>query len=729
MKQIIGILVCLPAVAALPARPPHIPMLPPKLVADSAMAAPKDTTGIYKNVTLHGVDVYGNALRHNQVKYSQNAIQVDRNYLQTHFGASLMQSLQGIPGVKAMQIGSGQSKPTIRGLGFNRMAVTEDGIKHEGQQWGDDHGLEIDQFAIDRVEIVKGPAALLYGSDAIGGVINLYSNYVPGRSLQGSVTLFGRTNNESVGLSAKIEGLHNGFFFRANATSIDYADYRVPTDVIQYYSYDIKLKDRRLRNTAGYERDGSITLGYMGYRVRTELKVTDTFSKSGFFANAHGLEVRLSQIDYDRSRRDIDLPNQWVNHLSVKSRTVWQNDRMVVEANLAYQNNLRKEMSEPVSHGYMPQPDGTLERRFNKSTYTAKLGMHLDLSEANTLNAGVSAEYQHNRRGGWGFILPDFETATAGIYVFDKHQFSQALTVNAGLRYDYARTRIHSYRDWFMTPVAGADSVYRQRSADISRHFNSVTWSAGLTYAQGSWILKANVGKSFRVPIPKELGVDGVNYHIFRYERGNAELSPEESYQMDAGIIWKKGRAEVELSPYFNYFPNYIYMNPTPNYYEGLQVYHYTQNRVLRYGFEMRATYRILPCLEAQLQGEYLYARQCSGEKKGYGLPFSPPVSANAELKYTFDRRKPYREGYVSISAHAVGRQDRIVPPEKPTSGYCTIGMTAGKAFRISGKTLKVRLNADNLLNRKYFDHTSYYRLIDVPEPGFNVALMLGMNF
>ena len=111
--------------------------------------------------------------------------------------------------------------------------------------------------------------------------------------------------------------------------------------------------------------------GYAGYNFHTDLRVSDSYSKSGFFANAHGLEVRLSDIDYDHSRRDVDLPYQWVNHLKVLSHTTWRNDHLSAGANLAYQNNLREEHSEPVSHGYMPKPDGSLERRFNKSTYTA----------------------------------------------------------------------------------------------------------------------------------------------------------------------------------------------------------------------------------------------------------------------------------------------------------------------------------------------------------------------
>lgn len=690
------------------------------LAATLCMVEPEDTT-----VTLDAVTVTGQKRRDYQMRTSQTTVQVGSDFLNQNFAGSLMQTLEGIPGVKAMTIGSGQSKPVIRGLGFNRLAVTEDGIKHEGQQWGDDHGLEIDQFAIDRAEIIKGPAALLYGSDAIGGVLSLYTNHVPTEPLSGSVQIFGRTNNEQLGLSAKIGGRKGKFFFRANVTLIDYADFRVPADSIQYYSYWIRLKDQRLRNTAGCERDGSVMVGWQGYNFHTDVRVSDSYSKSGFFANAHGLEVRLSDIDYDRSRRDIDLPYQWVNHLKVLSHTTWRNEVLSAELNLAYQNNLREELSEPVSHGYMPKPDDSLERRFNKSTYTATASLRYEYGR-HTLQGGVSGEYQHNRRDGWGFIIPDFETGSVGGFVMDRFALRDNLILNAGLRLDYARTHIHSYLDWYATPVNSA-LVYQQRSADQRRHFTSLTWSAGVNYSIGQWVMKANVGKSFRVPIPKELGADGINYHIFRYERGNAQLDPEESYQIDASVSWADDTWEIEVEPYLNYFPNYIYLSPTAQYVEGLQLYHYTQARVLRYGLEAQATCRLTAHWQLHAQGEYLYARQKSGEKKGYTLPFSTPWSVDAGVKYLFDKRG---EGFVGLNAHIVGRQDEIVPPEKPTDGYWTLNLSAGKSFRLKGSTtLSVAMHADNLLDRRYYDHTSYYRLIDVPEPGRNVALKVGLEF
>ena len=374
----------------------------------------------------------------------------------------------------------------------------------------------------------------------------------------------------------------------------------------------------------------------------------------------------------------------------------------------------------------MPKPDGTLERRFVKNTLTANLGLTLNLGEHHELSTGLNGEYQHNRRGGWGFIIPDFETATIGAYAMDRYTISEHLKLNAGIRLDYAHTHISSYHDWFLTPTADGDSVYKERSADVNRHFTSLTWSAGVNYAVGQWVLKANVGKSFRVPIPKELGADGVNYHIFRYERGNPDLDPEESYQLDMGIHWDNDVVCVQIDPYVNYFPNYIYLNPTSQYVEGLQLYNYTQAEVLRWGLETQVKWNFAEHWQAHAQGEYLYARQQSGEKKGYTLPFSTPWSIDTGVKYSFEHKG---KGFVTLSAHIVGAQNEIVPPEKPTDGHWTLNLSAGKDFLMGGTTFHVALHADNLLNRRYYDHTSYYRLIDVPESGFNLSMMVGVDF
>lgn len=722
-----------------------------------AMSLPKDSVRISAQadsvkrmmrdgVSLKEVVVSGSSNKEIQMKSALNVVRANQKFIEENFSGSLMQTLSRLPGVQAMNVGSGESKPVIRGLGFNRVLVAENGIKHEGQQWGDDHGLEIDQYAIDQAEVIKGPASLTYGSDAIGGVINLKSNTMPLKKFAGQVNLFGRTNNESIGSSVRLTGRNGKFWYKANATWMDYADYKVPADSIEYYSYWIKLKDQRLRNTAGREMDGNLMLGYAGDRWNTSFRIADVNAKAGFFANAHGLEVRLSDIDYDSSRRDIDLPYHTVNHFWVSNHTDWNWADGMLESNFAYQNNRQRELAEPVSHGYMPIPTNTLERSFTKQTFSANVKAMQQMGK-HDLQAGGNVEYQRNRQGGWGFILPDFEQLTFGVFAMDKWNLSDKLSLTAGARFDRGSVRIHSYHDWYKTPLKAStsdspmdgtvlqgtvqqgDSTYMERSANLRRSYNSFTWSVGVNRMLGDWVLKLNVGKSFRMPIAKELGMDGVNYNIFRYEKGNTSLKPEESYQVDAGIVCEKGVLSMQLTPYLNYFPNYIYLNPTPQYKEGLQLYYYTQAKVLRWGFEASVSWKILPYLKLDADGEYLYARQLSGEKKGYGLPFSTPWSARAELRYLLPAQNHAKSGFVALEWQVVGTQDIIVPPEEKTKGHQLLNASIGKKFKLGENQLEITLRGENLLGKRYYDHTSYYRLMGVPEPGRNFSAMVSWNF
>lgn len=683
---------------------------------------------------LEEVTVTATAHRHTSTNSSQSSVFIDGTQLQQQLQSSLSMSLNRTAGIQASGIGSAQSKPMVRGMGFNRLAVLHEGIRHEGQQWGDDHGLEIDQFSIDRIEIIKGPAALLYGSDAVAGALLLSSAARPQQQFAGRARLFTRTNNLLIGASALLEGKQESFYWRVNATYQDYADYQVPTDSIEYYSYRIPLHNRTMRNTAGREADGSITLGYAGYRFHSCLRIFETYSESGFFANAHGLEVRLSDIDYDRSRRDIDLPRQSVNHLKVLSHSVYTKDRWDIDINLAWQHNLRQELSEAVSHGYMPQPDNTLERAFSKHTATANIKAHLHVGEQHIMQFGVNSELQHNRRSGWGFIVPDFETYSAGVYASERWDMNNKLALNAGIRYDYAHTDIHDYRDWYTTPVDGTN-IYILRSKALNRDFHSFTWSVGTNYTDNHWLIKANIGKGFRVPIAKELGADGINYHIFRHEQGNAELQPEQSYQTDMAIGWENKYFSCQAEPYFNWFPNYIYLNPTSTYKEGLQVYQYTQAEVMRTGFEAQVSIHPWSHLDINMQAEYLFARQMSGDKKGYGLPFTPPWRLLPELHFKWvakpfsDKTNTLSNGFFAINTVICGSQYDIVPPEKPTNGWWTLNMRASQKFALEKCALSLIISADNILNTKYYDHTSYYRLIDVPEAGWNLSVMFGVDF
>ena len=377
----------------------------------------------------------------------------------------------------------------------------------------------------------------------------------------------------------------------------------------------------------------------------------------------------------------------------------------------------------------MPIPPNVLERQFDKNTYSASTLVRMPVKDRLSLLGGLSIEHQHNKRDGWGFVIPDFRKTSMGLFIYGRYHISDNFIVSSGARADKVKTDIDSYRDWYETPNEDGNPVYKERAADLRKKFDSFTWSAGVNYQQDKWMLKAHIGKSFRAPTPKELGSDGVNYHIFRYEKGDKSLNAEESYQADMGIGWQNDVLTIQLEPFLNYFPNYIYLNPTPEYYEGLQMYHYTQARVIRYGFETDVQLQLTRQLTLGLQSEYLYAEQLSGDKKGYSLPFSPPWSAAFNVGYHPGRGLPGADGDILLEYKITGSQNRIVPPEEKTEGYHLLNLSLGRSWQIRDNKLKFRLQAQNLLNKKYYDHTGFYRLIDVPEPGRNISVFLGFSF
>lgn len=668
---------------------------------------------------------------------------VNADYLRQNLGGSLVKSLERLPGVTTIDIGSGQSKPVIRGLGFNRVVVVENNIKHEAQQWGADHGLEIDQYAVDHIEVIKGPASLMYGSDAIGGIIDMKSERVPEKySYGGTIDLSGKTNNDFLGASIALFARKKHIFATARATLLDYGDYKVPADSVDIYNYRVPLSNNHLRNTAGQEYNLHSSFGIVTDQFQSSFFVSNVNSRSGFFANAHGLEPRnVDHAFHDASNRDIQFPYQKVNHFKVINRSSYWWNQWRVEFDLGYQRNFREEWSQYVQHGFMPPvfPENLnfnpeIERQFQKEIYSGNAKFFYRFSSTTQISAGVNSEYQGNEIDGRGFIIPTYRQFTLGGFAVAKHHLSERSLLQTGIRYDFGQIKTASYRDWFVSPVnEDGDLENLERSANTSRDFSNFTWSVGYNYNPGDWSYKINVGKSFRMPIAKELAANGVNYHRFSYEVGDANLSPETSYQLDVGIDYSSERFAFGASPFVNYFSNYIYLNPTPEYDRlygfGNQVFEYTESKVLRYGAEVHGYYKLLENCQVGFIGEYVYAEQLSGEKKGFTLPFSPPASGIFNVRYQNAQIVFIRNAYLSLDYKVTASQNRIVPPEEPTDGYQVVHLSLGGNVILRKQKVEVSLQVQNLLNARFFNHTSYYRLINVPEPGRNFIMNIAIPF
>jgi iron complex outermembrane receptor protein len=273
--------------------------------------------------------------------------------------------------------------------------------------------------------------------------------------------------------------------------------------------------------------------------------------------------------------------------------------------------------------------------------------------------------------------------------------------------------------------------IYLQRAQDKILKFGNLSASLGVSYINKNTTYKVNVGRSFRMPLANELASDGVNYHMYRYERGNLDLDPEISYQLDVDIDHTTKSFSVGVSPFVNIFQNYIYLNPTSNYFETLQIYEYTQAKVFRIGGEFRVSSTVAKNLQLDASAEYVYSRQTSGPKEGFTLPFSPPLSVLLSANYQFKDASFFKNPQLVADFRIAAAQEEIVPPEEKTAGYQVVNMSFLTGINVfkNDNPVDIRVKLNNVFNTKYFNHTSFYRLIDVPEAGRNLSLSLTIPF
>lgn len=650
---------------------------------------------------------------------------------------TLMQALERLPGITQMQTGVGLAKPVIRGLSFNRVAVTDGNIRQEGQQWGVDHGLEVDPFQIDEVRIVKGPAGLLYGSDAMAGVIQLATRPItPSGKLNGSVHAIGRSVNNHLGGHFALQGsLGHSWSWSIGATGHHYSDYRLPADSFSYNRFRIPLPGRRLDNTSGREAHGTVGLRRTFPRGSTQLTYKRFGQKLGFFPGAMGRPLEY-KLDPNAKPNDVRSPQQLIVHHRLVWQTEVKGDRGDWEIDLGGQYNDRRELSNPHAHG----------RRYLDSNQLLSHGMWLSTASWNiryqphrhsgsSWMMGSSGQLQQNRIGGYEFLIPAYKASQLGVFAVRNTGLVKGWEVLTGIRTDISQQKSEAYADSYWQ-----DSVWinRSRAPSLLRRYLSTTASAGISWSDGKGNqFNAHIGNSFRLPGLPELASNGVHHGSFRHEQGDSSLRPEQGWQLDIGNERRWGRFTCKGSAYFNYFSRYIYLRPTGYFSflpEGGQIFRYTQGRVLHTGGEVQVDYRISPMNTFSVIGEYVWMQNVT---TGVPLPWSPPPSVWLSWKRNISRSDEKEDqshssssAFLNIDWILVAAQNRTDRNEEPTPGYHLLQLQAGWQFPFEeSRKLVVRLQAHNLLNKSYFNHLSRYRLIQLPEPGRNIQLVVGLHF
>lgn len=659
-------------------------------------------------------------------EHSLNITMAGKDFLTEAQGTSLMQALQRIPGINSMDIGSGASKPVIRGLGFNRITVAENNIKQQGQQWGADHGLEIDFYGVERVEIIKGPAALLFGSEAIGGALNIRPPAIPmENTLWNEVQLTARSNNDLLGFSGQTALTRDGRFLRVRLSLQDYADYRVPADEFVYNSWRIGLPGRRLKNTSGQDAAFSLSTGVRKNWGITSFSISHFHQKTGFFPATHGIP-NPSALQVPGDPRKTDYPRQQVNHFKMISNTHVLLGSNRLEMDWGFQQNHRQELNPPHVHGVGPVPEGFVELDLKLRTLSNNLRWHRQWNDQNAWVGGLASSWQQNQRAGYNFLLPDFRMLEIGLFFIYRWSPFPSLMLNSGVRRDWAMLRVDAYQEAIWADEQTIDS-YRERTPALKKDFQNLAFSSGLSWQPSDMLnIKVNIGRSFRNPSAIELSANGMHHGSFRHEMGDSSLEPERAWQLDLGLSFTQKEIYLHFSPFLNYFNNYLFLNPTGLFSDlpgAGQLYRFQQARALHLGGEVYGDIHITEALHASAGLEYVYAQNLNN---AYPLPFTSAPAMVNELSYSW--RKPFgwmERLKLNLHIRNVAAQNRVARNEPATAAYTLINAGLYAGLFPGSWPIEVSLQLNNVLDKRYQNHLSFYRILELPEPGRNISISL----
>jgi len=629
---------------------------------------------------------------------------------------NLSTTIENIPGVNSISTGIGIGKPVIRGLSSNSVLIVHDGVKHESQQWGDEHSPEVSLYDLDRIEILRGPASLLYGSEGIGGIINIISKPLQfsgtnKRIIYGDIDLGGfsvnneGTGNVMLGLGLKNIGFKGHFGYRKSS------DVKTPDGTYLANTLNPLIKDTihggTLSNSGANEIEGGISIGYRG---------NFGFIDAGFETFDRDIQMHIQD--------PLSTGNQKLNTKQFELSGNFQlSKKFHFEPILSYQIHSRKEF-ETTKDKEINNPN--LNWKLN--TFQGDLRLHNDLNKNLSGTFGISYTNMLNQSLGIEKLIPNFNSTSFGIYGFEKYNFNK-FTFSAGLRYDKKTTNIE-YTIMETDVTGNITKSISPRSID----FTALSGSFGLVFRPNDMIdIFSNIGRGWRAPSEFELYVDGLHEGTNRVERGiitqnlNATPTPESSLNLDLGVRARFNKFNAEVSIFNNIVNDFIYPSPTNTIdsVSGLPIFNIKQDKSIFRGIEYSLQYQPFNFILLSLNGDYVFTKNNASETT---LPFTPPMKNIFEIKFQKSQIGILYNPYLKFSIKIVNEQKNVDPLETPTDGYTLLNMGLGSDFIFSKSIMSVDLSIDNIANTKYVDHLSRFKSFAL-NPGRSINLKVTLPF
>ncbi|MBF9235961.1 TonB-dependent receptor [Hymenobacter sp. BT683] len=668
---------------------------------------------------------------------------VDHTRLNQTLGSNIVDAIAHTPGVSQITTGAAISKPVVRGLGFNRVVTLNNGAKQEGQQWGDEHGVEIDEFSIDRAEIIKGPGSLLYGSDAMAGVINFVApDPVDEGRILGVATANYQTNNNQQGYSFQNAGNLNGLNWLARGTRKVAGNYRNRYDDRVYNS---GFNEWDANGYVGVNKSwGYSHLTFSSFNQRVGLTEGARDAVTGRFLKdiPDGSDTRAVPVtDEDLRGYELAVPQQQINHLRIGTDNNFilgeNGARLTLLVN--YQQNLRRE------YGNVFDPAET-SLYFQLRTVDYSLRYFLPEIKGWNLTVGTSGLHQQNRNLGVEFLIPAYRTSEAGVFGVAKKTVG-AFDISGGLRYDRRRITADAlFLNADEQPTSSTDPDAETKFAGFRSSFGNYSGSVGAAYNLNERLtVKANISRGFRAPNIAELGSNGQHEGTIRYEIGQPGLRAETSRQLDAGVSYVTDHVRLSLDAFTNTIDNYIFPRRLLNAVgtgdslspEGNGVFRYEQGKARLMGGELSLDFHPHPLDWLHFENSFSMVRatQLDRPENEKYLPFIPADRLQSELRGNFRRQgKRLTNPYVRVQLEHTFAQNRFFSAfdtETATPGYTLINAGVGTDFASArGRTLaSLFITANNLFDVGYQSHLSRLKYADLnPANGRSGVFNQGRN-
>lgn len=635
-----------------------------------------------------------------------------------------------VPGVSGLSTGPAISKPVIRGLGYNRVVTIHDGIRQEGQQWGDEHGIEIDEYSLQRAEVLKGPASLLYGSDAMAGVLHLITNIpVEQGTAKGNLMSAFNDNNGLRAISANLAAHDkSGFNWNIYGTSKSAADYR--------NKYDGRVFNSRFKenNFGGYLGINK-SWGYSHLLISSfnqQLGVVEgarDIASGAFLIFPESPAERVATND-ELNSRQFYTPGQNINHFKIASDNNIAVGSGRLAMNIGFQRNQRKELGDP-------DAPTVPELYFDLKTVNYNIQYHAAEKNGWRTAYGVNGMFQQNKNLAEEVLIPEYNQFDAGAFIYTKKTFQQNLTLSGGIRGDYRRVTGKGFMEGTEVKFTG-----------FTKNFSNFSGSVGLSYnANNDVTLKLNVARGYRAPTVSELASNGVHEGTDRYEFGDTNLKTETSLQFDAGVEINSEHVSINFNGFYNRIQHYIFYGKLTAAAGGdslvnvdgtdVTAFKFRQSGASLAGFEMNIDLHPHPLDWLHFENSFSlvmgqFGQLIDGSNR---LPFIPSPRLQSELRADFKKAgKGLGNLYFKAELDNVSRQNRIFTgynTETVTDGYTLFNIGAGTDVLHKGKTLfSLHIGLNNITDVAYQNHLSRLKYTDANNAtGRTGVFNMGRNF